>query len=98
MRSKEDFYKKICEIRKLVADPRVTQCTCPKTLCEWHGKCKECVAFHRYYKDHIPACLQPIIDDKINALAGVAEMNTAKKELTPEEYWHYVRGRDKEEA
>lgn len=66
-------------------------------MCEWHGKCKECVAFHRYYKNHIPNCLQPIIDEKINALAGVAEMTTQKKAHTPSEYWHYVNERDRVE-
>jgi hypothetical protein len=95
MQSKEAFYEQILEIRGILADPQVTQCTCPKTMCEWHGKCKECVAFHRYYKNHIPNCLQPIIDEKINALATVAEMNTEKKSYTPAEYWDYVNERDK---
>jgi len=96
--NKEDFYTHILEIREVLSDPKATQCTCPKTACEWHGKCKECVAFHRHYKNHIPTCLQPIIDEKINALAGIAEMTTQKKPYTPEEYWHYVKERDDEQA
>jgi len=39
--------------------------------------------------------LQPIINDKIKALAGVAEMFVEKKEPTPIEYRHYVKERDK---
>ena len=96
MQTKEEFYKSQLENRKLVADPQVLKCTCPKTLCEWHGKCKECVAIHRHYNDHIPACLHHIINDKINVLAGVVEMVTEKKESVPmEEYTQYVKERDK---
>ena len=96
MEKKEAFYKLILEIREVLSDQQNLKCTCPKTSCEWHGKCRECVAFHRYYKDHIPNCLQSIIDDKIKALANVAEMNTEKKAYTPAEYWHYVKERDQD--
>lgn len=95
MQTKEAFYDHILEIREILSDPQNTKCHCPKTMCEWHGKCKECVAFHRYYKNHIPNCLQPIIDDKINALADIAEMTTKKKPCTPEDYWNYVKECDK---
>ncbi|MCL1844328.1 MAG: hypothetical protein FWF77_00285 [Defluviitaleaceae bacterium] len=94
MEAKENFYKRICEIREILSEPKNTACTCPKIACEWHGKCKECVAFHRYYKDHIPNCLQPMLDEKISALAGIVEMTTEKKPYTPVEYWQYVKERD----
>lgn len=96
MQTKEVFYEHICKIRKILSDPENTQCICPKTACEWHGKCKECVALHRCFKNHIPNCLQPIIDEKINALAAIAEMTTEKKPHTPADYWQYVRERDAE--
>jgi hypothetical protein len=57
-----------------------TDCTCPKTDCEWHGKCKECVSLHNSGNDHIPACLHSVIHDKLNNLAGVIEMKITKKE------------------
>ena len=95
MRTKEEYYENVLENRKLVDDPQVTKCSCPNTLCDWHGKCKECVALHRYHGDHVPVCLQPILTDKIKALAGVAEMFTEKKEPTPIEYRRYVKERDK---
>ena len=60
MRTKEEYYELVQENRRLAADPKVTRCPCPNTLCDWHGKCKECVALHRYHKDHVPFCLQPI--------------------------------------
>ena len=94
-KSKEDYYENVLKNRALAADERVTRCTCPNTLCDWHGKCKECVALHRYHGDHVPVCLQPIIAEKISALAGTAEMETVKKKSTPPEYRKYVKMRDK---
>jgi len=95
MRTKEEYYDLILENRRLAADPQITKCSCPNTLCDWHGKCKECVALHRYHNDHVPVCLQSIINDKISALANAAEMLTVKKDPTPIEYRHYVKERDK---
>ena len=95
MKTKEEYYELVLENRRLVADPQITECTCPNTLCDWHGKCRECVALHRYHNDHVPVCLQPIINDKIKAIAGVAEMLAIKKEPTPIDYRHYVKERDK---
>lgn len=96
MRTKEDYYESIKQNRELAKDPKITKCTCPNTLCDWHGKCKECVALHRFHNDHIPACLQPIIDEKLKDLLNVVEMVATKKEGTPIEYRHYVKERDKE--
>ena len=96
MRTKEEYYELVLKNRELASDPSVTRCTCPNTLCDWHGKCKECVALHRYHNDHIPYCLQPIIREKVNALAATIEMNISPKEATPLGYRHYVKERDKE--
>ena len=96
MRTKEEYYDQVLENRRLAADPQVIKCSCPNILCDWHSKCKECVALHRYHNDHVHICLQPIINDKITALAATVEMLTEKKEPTPLEYRHYVKERDKE--
>jgi hypothetical protein len=93
-RTKEEFYESCLRNRQLVKDPEVMRCVCPDTLCEWHGKCKECVALHRYKKDHIPHCLHPILNDKVKALAYALEMYAEKREGTPVEYRHYMRERD----
>jgi len=98
MRTKEEYYQLVLENRRLAADPQVTKCTCPNTLCDWHGKCKECVALHRHHNDHIPVCLQPLISDKIKALAAVAEADLSKKEPTPIEYRYYFKEQDKIET
>lgn len=94
MRSKEEYYELVLKNRELAADARVTNRTCPNTLCEWHGRCKKCVALHRYHNDHIPVCLQPLINDKLKALVGVGELVAIEKERTPLEYRYYVRERD----
>ena len=98
MRTKEAYYDLVLENRRLASNPEVMKCTCPNTLCEWHGKCKECVALHRYHNDHVPFCLQPMLSEKLRSLVGVAEMIAAKKEGTPLEYRHYVRERDQQNA
>lgn len=96
MRTKEEYYEMVLRNRTLAADPAVTRCACPNTLCDWHGKCKECVALHRYHGDHVPVCLQPILEEKIQALVNVVEMTAVKKEGTPIEYRRYVKERDED--
>ncbi|MCL1859597.1 MAG: hypothetical protein FWF92_10250 [Oscillospiraceae bacterium] len=91
MRTKNEYYEQVLKNRKLVSDPEITKCTCQNTLCDWHGKCKECVALHRFHNNHVPVCLQPIIEDKLKELVGVVEMIATKKEATPIEYRHYVK-------
>lgn len=95
MRTKEEYYQLVLENRKLASDPLITQCSCSNTLCDWHGKCKECVALHRHHKDHVPFCLQPIIREQVKALAATVEMDLVNKEPTPLEYRHYVKACDK---
>ena len=96
MKTKEQYYERVCENRKLAADPENLKCNCPITFCDWYGKCKECVALHRIHNDHIPFCLQSVIDDKLKALVGVVEMTATKKEKTPLEYGEYIKERDKQ--
>lgn len=94
-RTKEQFYESVLRNRALAADPEVTKCTCPDILCEWHGKCKGCVALHRTKNTHLPVCLHYMIEDKIISLLGAIEMTAAKIEVTSPEYRHYVTERDK---
>lgn len=95
MKTKEEYYEQVLQNRKLAVDPEITKCTCLNNLCDWHGKCKECVALHRFHNDHVPVCLQPIIQDKIKDLASVVEMTATKKDGTPIEYRYYVKECDK---
>ncbi|MDR0818919.1 MAG: hypothetical protein LBN43_05030 [Oscillospiraceae bacterium] len=45
----------------IVADPKNLECTCTVTVCEYHGKCKQCLAVHRYYEG-FPGCLRGFVD------------------------------------
>ncbi len=95
MMSKEDYYNKIVKVnREILKNPENLKCTCSKIKCEWHGKCQECVALHRYYKNHLPNCFQQYVNDKIKALAQIGELDVIEKEKTPSEYWDYVREQD----
>lgn len=97
MMTKEEYYNVVKQIRAMLAKPENLQCTCPKTSCEWHGKCKECVAIHRYYKDHLPNCFQQFVNEKIKAIASLGELYVYEKEKTPSKYWDYVREQDEKE-
>lgn len=98
MISREDYYEHVLENRRLVALPAITRCTCPNTLCDWHGRCKECVALHRDNGNHVPFCLQPIPGDKILSLLETVEMTAENKPGRPLEYRKYVKARDREAA
>lgn len=63
MRTKEEDYKLVIENMKIVDNPENLKCTCPQTACVWHGRCRECVAIHRYHKDHVPECFLLIFND-----------------------------------
>ena len=91
MKTKEEYYASVLSNRELAASKKVAACTCPHPLCDWHGRCTECVALHRYRKNHVPFCLQPIIAKKLQALAGTIEMAMVKKQGTPIEYRRYVK-------
>ena len=94
MRSKKEFYDLVRNLRKILKDPANLKCSCPKIKCEWHGKCRECVALHLYNKDHLPNCFQIVFNDKIKSMASIGELNTMEKAKTPPEYWEYVSEQD----
>ena len=75
-------------------DSENLKCTCPKTKCEWHGKCTECVAIHRFYKDHIPNCMQQFVNEKIKEIAKIGELNISEKQKIKYEKQDYVREKD----
>lgn len=95
MRTNEESYELLKEIRNIVSDPEHQKYSCPKVKCEWHSKRLECVTIHRYFKDHLPNCFQQIFNDKLKAVASIREMSAIEKEKTPSEYWDYVREQDK---
>ncbi len=94
----EQGYLYLLEDRKIAADPKIRRCSCPNVKCEWHGRCTECVALHRHYKNHLPVCLQPIVTEKLKELAATVEMSVSPAGPDTREFWDYVKRRDAEEA
>jgi hypothetical protein len=94
MRSKEEYYTLVKEIREVLSKPENLRCTCPKIKCEWHNNCQKCIAQHRYYKKHIPNCMQDIFNAKIKEVAKIFELDAIEKDRTPNEYWDYVKQMD----
>ncbi len=74
MRTKQEYYDLVLKNRELAKDPEALKCTYTQTLCEWHGRCRECVALHRYHKDHVPACFQSFINDKLKEVVKIGEL------------------------
>jgi hypothetical protein len=97
MMAKEQYYELVKEIRSILDNPDNLKCSCPNFKCEWHDDCRKCVAQHRYFKNHIPSCLQAVFNDKVKGMIQIFEMTAREKEKTPKEYWDYVRKRDQQE-
>jgi len=95
MRTKEEYYELVLENRKIASNSEHLKCTCTQTLCEWHGRCRECVALHRYHQDHVPACFQTFINDKLRDIVKIGELTAVENEKTPLEYRKYVQEQDK---
>ncbi|WP_334196402.1 LPS biosynthesis protein [Muricomes intestini] len=56
-------------------------CPCKKA-CLYHGNCKECVAIHRAHQEHVPNCMRPMINKKIELLSELTE-HTISLEIKP---------------
>jgi len=88
--SKKEFVKQVKGIRAMLDGGEDAKCPCPKAKCEWHGRCYECVRIHRHFGEHVPNCLQFMLQDRVRALAGVAELKVEPKPKTPDRYWDHV--------
>ena len=57
MRTKEEYYEDTLKNRALLESRRCWTAVVLTAAAEWHGKCRECVALHRYHAEHLPvAC------------------------------------------
>lgn len=92
--TKQEFYEEHQRDKELVQRADVMKCTCPELLCMWHGKCRECVAIHRHKKEHVPACLQPILAERLAGAVALCEMGMEPHEPVPQEYRQYLRDRE----
>ena len=73
MRTKEEYYEDTLKNRALLESQEVLDCSCPYRRCEWHGKCRECVALHRYHAEHLPCCLQPLLRERSRCWRGAVK-------------------------
>ena len=89
--TKEQYAQRLKGWVERLAAGECAECPCPKTKCHWHGNCRDCVRIHRMHGDHLPACLQFIIKDKIKDLAATAELNTSDKPHRPDEFYEHAR-------
>ena len=94
--TKEEYYEKRLKDREIVSDPHNTKCPCASVSCEWHGKCKECVALHRYNGHNPPICMQPMIFDRLKHLVWLSDDKPVNKDNTPIEFRKYVEEMDAE--
>ena len=96
VRTKEQYYEEVVLKNREFVKTHQFRCACPNTLCDWHGKCRECVAIHRCKGKHVPFCLQSMLRDKIEALAGVVECNLDWVNNHPQEHEIYKQEMDEQ--
>lgn len=68
----------LAAVAKIVTSPEGEGCPCQNMTCPYHGDCYCCVKIHRVMGLHVPDCLQPILMEKIGALAKTVEMRLEK--------------------
>lgn len=73
-----EYLKRVEEVLETVRSGKREPCPCVVKTCEWHGKCFECVMIHRLLRNHVPECLRPLLDDKIEQLARTVEMKVTR--------------------
>ena len=47
-------------------------CSC-KEACKHHGHCMDCITLHRGHGDHLPKCMFPILNKRIEKLSELSE-------------------------
>ncbi|MFZ0931155.1 MAG: hypothetical protein WAN11_21290 [Syntrophobacteraceae bacterium] len=88
--SKEKYGEVIEEIRAMLKTDECSECSCPNIRCEWHGDCHSCVRIYRHFGDHVPRCLQFVIDKKAASMKESIETQMRKKPIPPDEYRDYL--------
>jgi hypothetical protein len=89
-RTREEYVELVKGLRQMLASDAEAVCSCPKTHCEWHGDCYNCVRIHRHQRTHLPNCMQPILREKIAGLARTVETTLQDEPQTPKSHWDYV--------
>ena len=73
-----EFIEEIKEFKKSNGD----HCNCPAD-CSLHGNCMLCVQVHRGHGDHLPHCLQCMVNKKLALLSELTEHSIVKEVRQP---------------
>ncbi|MCL2227066.1 MAG: hypothetical protein FWB97_05500 [Oscillospiraceae bacterium] len=62
---------------EILADPENMKCQCLAGIdgapsCDYKGKCKECVAIHKYYGG-VPHCLRELVETQVKEAVQAAQ-------------------------
>ncbi len=93
--SKEKYAEILEEIHEMLKSNECAECSCPNVRCEWHGDCYDCVRIYRHFGNHVPRCLQFVLDKKTEKIRESIELQMRKKPIPPDEYRDYVLQRSK---
>ena len=58
-------------------------CSCPEE-CYLHGNCMLCVQVHRAHGDHLPYCMQRMVNEKLKVLSGLTEHSIVRMVRQPD--------------
>lgn len=89
-RTKEEFAQIMKGLRSFVASDESRECSCPNTRCEFHGDCYNCVRIYRHFGEHVPRCLQFVLEKKLGNISQTVEKEVGRREKTPDEFYDYV--------
>jgi hypothetical protein len=89
-KTKEEFVQIVRTLREFVASDESKECTCPNVRCEFHGDCFNCVRIYRHFGQHVPRCLQHILEKKLANILQAVETEIGKREKTPDEFYNYL--------
>lgn len=88
--SKDDFVEMVKNAREFLSSDEMKECSCPNTRCEIHGDCFNCVRIYRKLGNHVPRCLQPVLDKKIKEISENVGKLLAARSISPKEYYDYL--------
>ena len=74
-----EFISQFKEFKKNHGD----HCNCPDKDCNLHGNCVLCVQVHRGHGDHLPYCMQRMVNQKLAVLSELTEHSIVKEVRQP---------------
>ena len=88
--SKEQYVAIVQEIREMLKTDKCGECSCPNIRCEWQGDCHSCVRIYRHFGNHVPRCLQFVLDKKSEAIKEATGLQMRERPMPPDKYRDYL--------